>query len=155
MLSGVALAVGEVEDVLAASHALGRRVHDRGSEKEYRFLARDAERLLPVWLNGQMHVLRWGSRRERSRVLPPTGWTKRETVEGSGWDAIGAEEVVIPATMGLERGIWFHVSEGVRGVVARSETGEAVAYVMVEPATHYFRVMTGSEWMPSLVRQLI
>ena len=87
-------------------------------------------------------------------MLPPTGWTS-ETVECGGWEAIGGEEVVIPATMGLECGVWFHVSEGVRGVVGRSEAGEPVAVWMVEPATHYFRVMTGSEWMPSLVRQLI
>jgi hypothetical protein len=40
-------------------------------------------------------------------------------------------------------------------VAARGEAGEAVAYVMVELSSHYYRVMTGTEWMPSLVGQLI
>jgi hypothetical protein len=67
----------------------------------------------------------------------------------------GAVPVVIPATMGLDRGVWFRVREGVRGVVARDESGRPVVYVLVEPASHYYQVMTRSEWMPSLVGERI
>jgi hypothetical protein len=57
--------------------------------------------------------------------------------------------------MGLDRGVWLRVREGIRGVVVRDDRGHAVVYVLVEPATHYYRVMTRSEWMPSLVGELI
>jgi hypothetical protein len=58
MLSGVALALSELPSELIARHALGRRIHDRSGEREVQFLFADAERLLPVWLNGQLQVLR-------------------------------------------------------------------------------------------------
>jgi hypothetical protein len=37
----------------------------------------------------------------------------------------------------------------------RDNRGEAVVYVLVEPSTHYYKVMTRSPWMPSLVGELI
>jgi hypothetical protein len=43
----------------------------------------------------------------------------------------------------------------VRGVAVRDERGEVVVYVLVEPATHYYQVMTRSPWMASLVGELI
>jgi hypothetical protein len=39
--------------------------------------------------------------------------------------------------------------------VANGRNGEPVAYVIVEPASHYYRVMTRSRWMPVLVGQTI
>jgi hypothetical protein len=62
---------------------------------------------------------------------------------------------MIPATMGLDRGVWFHIREGVRGVVVRDEQGSPVVYVLCEPATHHYQVMTRSSWMPVLVGDLI
>jgi hypothetical protein len=35
------------------------------------------------------------------------------------------------------------------------EQGRPVVYPIVEPATHYYEVMTRSEWMPVLVGELI
>jgi hypothetical protein len=63
--------------------------------------------------------------------------------------------VVIPATMGMDRGVWFAIREGVRGVAVRDEKGRNVAYVLVEPASHYYQVMTRSLWMPVLVGERI
>ena len=111
--------------------------------------------MLPVWLDGRLQIARWGTRRGQSRRLPCTAWTWLETFESGGWREPGGEPVVIPATMGLDRGVWFLVTEGVRGVAVRDERGEAVVYVLVEPSTHYYQVMTRSEWMPSLVGELI
>jgi len=62
MLSGVALALSELPSELIARQALGGRIHDRGGEREVQFLFAEAERLLPVWRNGQLLVLRWGNR---------------------------------------------------------------------------------------------
>lgn len=57
--------------------------------------------------------------------------------------------------VGLDRGVWFRVREGVRGVMLRDEQGQPIVYVLVEPPTHYYEVMTRSEWMPALVGELI
>jgi hypothetical protein len=155
VFSGVALAASEVPVELIERHGLSRREHDRGGEREYQFLLRDRERTLPVWLDGQLQILRWGNQRRQSRRLPVTAWTRRATLEAGGWGAVEVRPVVIPATVGLDRGVWFQVREGVLGVVVADEWGEEVVYVLVEPATHYYQVMTRSEWMPSLVGELI
>ncbi len=155
MFAGVALTLSEVPVELVEQHGLRRRVYERGGEAEVQFLLRDGERVLPVWLDGRLQVVRWGNRRGQSRVLPCTAWTWLATLEGGGWGDRGAVPVVIPATMGLDRGVWFRVREGVRGVVVRDERGQPVVYVLVEPASHYYQVMTRSGWMPALVGELI
>src|SRR3954453_5231993 len=98
---------------------MARRVHDRGGEKEVHFLLADAERVLPVWLDGRLQVVRWGNRRGQSRGLPCTAWTRMATLGGGGWGDREPREVVIPATTGLDGGVWFRIREGVRGVVVR------------------------------------
>jgi hypothetical protein len=62
--------------------------------------------LLPVWHEGRLLLVRWGNRRE-SRRLPCTGWTWLSTVEAGRWTGYGAELVDVPATLGLENGVWF------------------------------------------------
>jgi hypothetical protein len=42
------------------------------------------ERVLPVWLDGQLRIVRWGNRRGQSRHLPLTAWTSLATVEAGG-----------------------------------------------------------------------
>jgi hypothetical protein len=64
-------------------------------------------------------------------------------------------QVVIPAALGLDWGVWFPIRAGVRGLVVRDERGRPVVYVLCEPATHYYQVMTRSPWMPVLVGELI
>jgi hypothetical protein len=153
MCTGVSLAVSEVPQEVLEGHALPRRLIERGGEPEVRFLFRDVPRLLPVWHEGRLRLVRWGARRAESRTLPPTGWTWLATVESGGWAALGPEPVVIPASMGLERGVWFRVREGVRGLLVRDEHGREAVYMLVEPASHYFGVMTRSARMPVLVGQ--
>jgi hypothetical protein len=155
MFAGVALAWSELPTELIERHGLGRRTHERGGEPEARFLFHDRERVLPVWLDGRLAVVRWGNRRGQSERLPCTAWTWLSTVEAGRWAEWGAEPVVIPAAMGLDRGVWYQVREGVRGVVVRDEQGRPVVYVLVETASHYYRVMTRSEWMPVLVGERI
>lgn len=76
-------------------------------------------------------------------------------MEAGGWSRWEAEPVVIPATMGLEGGVWYAIRQGVRGVLVRDEQGKPVAYVVCEPASHYYRVMTKSERMPVLIGERI
>ncbi len=61
----------------------------------------------------------------------------------------------IPATLGFERGVWFRVRQGIRGLLVPDEQGVAVAYMVCEPASHYYRVMTRSDRMPVLIEERI
>jgi hypothetical protein len=92
------------------------------------------------------------SRRDRS-ALPCTGWTWQATVESGYWAEAGAEPVVIPGTLGVEKGIWFPITQGVHGLLVHDEEGRRVVYMVCEKSTHYFRIMTRSERMPVLVGQ--
>lgn len=65
------------------------------------------------------------------------------------------EAVVIPAAFGLHRGMWFLITQGIRGIVIESRYGPVV-YMLTVPATNYFRNMTEqSATMPLLVDQVI
>ena len=127
----------------------------RGERPEYRFLYRDRVPRLPVWRDGRLQVVRWGNGRGQRRSLPRTAWTWLETIRGGGWRGTGAAPVDIPATYGLERGVWFLVRQGIRGLLVPDERGLAVAYMICEPATHYYRVMTRSDRMPVLIDERI
>lgn len=151
MLAGIALAHAEIPQELIEQHGLSRRVHDRGGAQEVRFLLPDRERILPVWLDGQLKVVRWG----QSPHLPFTAWTRLETVEKGGWGELELTQVVIPAAMGLDGGIWFPIQKGLRGLLVRDERGALVVYVLVEPATHYYQMMTHSQWMPALSSDIV
>ena len=156
MLSGTALALSELPMELMVHHGLGRRIHDRGGEREVQFLFADAERVLPVWRNGRLEILRWGHRRGESARLPCTAWTQIDTVQGGGWGERGVEPVIIPATMGLDKGVWYRIRQGIRGLVVPDERGSPRVYVICEPSSHYYQIMTrGSRWMPALIDERI
>jgi hypothetical protein len=156
MLSGLALALSELPLELIGRHGLGRRIHDRGGESEVQFLFADADRLLPVWHGGRLEVLRWGNDRSENSQLPCTAWTQLGTVEDGGWGERAVESVVIPATMGLDKGVWYCIRQGIRGVLVHDEKGLARVYVVCEAASHYYQIMTrGSRWMPVLIDERI
>ena len=119
-------------------HGPAKRVHDRDGQKERRFLHRDAERVLPLGYEGRLRLARWG------------GW-----VEEGKWAAREPEPVEIPATMGLEGGVWFKIQQGIRGVLVKDDGGNAAVYVVCEPASHYYEVMTRSKRMPVLIDERI
>ena len=61
----------------------------------------------------------------------------------------------IPAAFAYANGVWFKVKQGLRGLVVRTRAGEPVAYMVCEPATRYYRVMTRCEWMPVFIGEVI
>jgi hypothetical protein len=133
-----------------------RRLHMRGERPEYRFLWRDARPQLPVISDGRLILARWGNGRRQSRILPSTGWTWLASLRDGSWTGIDAAEVVIPATYGLDgRGVWFLIQVGIGGLLVPDENGKAVVYVIAEPASHYYEVMTGERRMPVLIGQRI
>jgi hypothetical protein len=137
----------------------GRTIRERQRTREGRpemhFLLTDCDRVLPVYLGGQTHILQWGTRRGQSPRLPCTAWAQLESLQTGKWTELEPADAVISASRALNNGIWFDVREGIRALVVRDEQGAQVAYPLVEPSSHYYQVMTGSEWMPCLVRQRI
>jgi hypothetical protein len=153
---GIAVTGSELPTDLIGRRELERRRYARGEQQEYRFLFRDRRPCLPIWRDGQLQIVRWGNGRGQSRSLPRTGWTWLETIRQGSWRGSGAVPVEIPASYGLERrGVWFLIETGIRGLLVPDERGWAVCYMICEPATHYYRIMTGSDRMPVLIDQRI
>jgi hypothetical protein len=155
MLTAVALPYHALPLALIERHDLDRLAHARGGERELQFHFAAAVPLLPAWHEGRLRVARWGCRRGESRFLPVGGWTKQATVESGYWLGCGAEPVDIPAALGFDGGVWFAVRQGLRGVLVPDEGGEARVYIICEPSSHYYGVMTRSTWMPVLIGERI
>lgn len=155
MCIGIALSWSSVPTELIGRHGLARRVCERGGEQEIQFLFRDRVPRLPVWRDGRLQIVRWGNGRGQSRCLPRTGWTWLETVQQGGWRHANPVPVDIPAILGCDRGIWYAVRQGMRGLLVPDERGMAVCYMICEPASHYYRIMTGSSRMPVLIDERI
>ena len=51
--------------------------------------------------------------------------------------------------------MWYRIREGIRCLVVRDEERLPRVYVLCEPASHYYQVMTRSEWMPCLIGERI
>jgi hypothetical protein len=155
MCAGISLSWSSVPREVIGRHGLHRRVCERGGEWEIQFHFSDRAPRLPVYRDGRLQIVRWGNGRGQSRFLPRTGWTWLETVRQGGWRHCRPLPVDIPATLGYERGVWYSVRQGMRGVLVPDERGLAVCYMLCEPASHYYRIMTGSTRMPVLIDEII
>jgi hypothetical protein len=131
------------------------RIHDRGGCAEVRFEWWQDPAVLPVRWDGAMRLVPWGSKARQSR-LPHGSCLSREQLAGGLLAHARPEEVVIPANYGFHRGTWFLIEEGVRGVLLPHPVSGPVVYLLVEPASNYYRNMTGqSPMMPVFVNQII
>lgn len=157
MCTIVAIPVSAIPKVIFTDYQLERRVHDRGGDQpEVWFAHRDPQPLLPVIDGGAFKLLPWGSNNDSSR-LPRTGWTWRSSIDGGAWNDIGCptEMTIIPVTYGHEKGIWFKITEGIHGLIARPTHESPTVYMICEPPTRYFKVMTRSQRMPWLIDEVI
>lgn len=143
-MDGIALAWSEVPLELIERYGLSRLAHERGGERELRFLRHHCRALLPVWHCGQLRIVPWG------RV--GGGLTWQQSVDAGLWE--NAEPVEIRASAGWDGGVWFRIRQGVRGLLVETPQ-ELASYVIVEPATYYYRVMTRRERMPVLIGERI
>src|SRR5262249_12723719 len=116
---------------------------------------RDRRPRLPIWRVGQYQIVRWGNGRGKSRILPATGWTWQEAIEEGYWQNLEPAFVDIRANLGLDHGIWVRIRQGIRGILGPDEQGTAVVYMICEPASHYYRIMTRSSRMPLLIEERI
>lgn len=106
----------------------------------------DSSPLLAVKGFGGNRVVSWGN----SKLFH----CRKESLVAGKWRYLKPESVEIIANRAQTHGIWFQVKEGIRGVLINTPLGEE-CYILTEPATHYFKTMTGSDRMPVLVGQII
>ena len=71
------------------------------------------------------------------------------------WRNLDTVFVDIPATLGYEQGVWYTVREGIRELLVADEQGVAVCYMICEPSSQYYRVMTRIRRMPALIGERI
>ena len=151
MLRGIALAQHLLPVQFAEQHGLASRLADRGGEQEYQFLWSADARLLPVWDRDVLRLVLWSCRRGESRWLPIAPATSLATVEDGSWKPFRPRQVEIPATLILEGQVWAFVQQGLHGLLVSDEHGAERVYVICEPASYYFKVMTRGLWMPVLI----
>ena len=147
MCFGIALAISEVPEELVELHRHRVALREPGDTRELRFLFRDPKPELPVWHGNQLLIYPWGNRDGASR-LPRTGWCRQESLDEGRWRHLYPTPVEIPATFGLEKGVWFLIEEGLCGVLVHDESGGPHVYMLTQPASHYYEVMTRHNRMP-------
>lgn len=76
-------------------------------------------------------------------------------MEAGKWSGVAPVPVEVPARYALMNGVWFKVTRGLRGLAVATPAGGPVVYLLGEPSTRYYRVMTRAEWMPVLVGEVI
>jgi hypothetical protein len=154
MCTGVSLGWSFVPTELKG-WSLRRRVHHRDGKREIWFFYEDRTPKLPILRDGRLQFARWGNGRGQSRLLPRTGWTWLSTVASGYWSHIGGIFVDIPANFAYDRGVWVHVRQGIRGILVPDESGNAVCYMVCEPSSHYYQIMTRSDRMPVFIGERI
>ncbi|MBX3427672.1 MAG: hypothetical protein KF688_18475 [Pirellulales bacterium] len=123
--------------------------------EEIHFLYTDPRPQLPVLHEGRIVVYEWGNRGDKDSRLYRTGWCQRESLEAGKWRWLEPEKVVIPANFGLEKGVWFHIEQGIEGIVVRDERQRPRVYMLTQQASHYYQTMTKHDRAPVLIEQEI
>jgi hypothetical protein len=143
-----------IEEYNLRSHV---RQRSDAAEEEivFDFADRSHEPRLPVLHDGQMLIYDWGNRGGRVPKLPKTGWCRQESLQAGTWRWLEPEPVVIPAQFGLEKGVWFSITDGVKGVVVLDQQKHPHVYMLTQEASTYYRNMTKHDRMPVLVGEQI
>ncbi len=96
-------------------------------------------------------IMRWGNR-DKASPFPQTGWARVDSIYAGKWDYLKPSPVLILVTYGVEKGKWFKINNGIRGVVVR-RGGDMRAYMLTDQAVDEYLDMTGHARMPVLVDQ--
>lgn len=155
MCKGISILRSRIKQELFDRYELEERVTSRGGEPELHFMYTDRVVLLPVLQDGQLTIMEWGNRGNKESKLPRTGWCRTESLEAGKWKWLRPEAVEIPADFGLEKGVWFQIIQGLRGVVVKDELKRPHVYMLTQPASHYYEIMTKHDRMPQLIGQEI
>jgi hypothetical protein len=153
MCTGIALPIDELPEELIRRQRRRLVLRVPGEGRELRFLYRDPHPELPAWHGDRLGIYPWGGGGQSA--LPRTGWCRLEVLEQGLWRHLYPEPVEIPAALGLERGVWFLIPEGIRGVMVRDERSRPHVYMLTQPASHYYQIMTRNPRMPVLLGEQI
>lgn len=149
MCTGITIAWRDLPAKLIQKHQLEERMIQRSetAEKEILFMQRHRRPLLPVFYQGELRILPWGNR-QRNINVPLAQWCDLATLESGAWSMYHTESAEIQANFGLERGVWFQIREGVKGAIIHDQHEQPYVYMLLQPASHYYQVMTGYEKEP-------
>lgn len=159
MCRAISILKNRINLELIEEYQLGSRVRQRTNAAEeelvFDYADRDHEPQLPVIHAGQMRIYEWGNRSGKIEKLPKTGWCRQESFADGKWRWLEPELVIIPAQFGLEKGVWFTLTEGIQAVVVADPDGQWHVYMLTKKASVYYTNMTRHDRMPVLVGESI
>lgn len=97
----------------------------------------------------KVRLLNWGNRNKKIN-LPKTGWAKSESLKNSKWDYLKPKEVIIPAVKGYEKGVWFPIKKGIKGIVIDKD-GEQRVYMVTRQSSPEYLNLTKHDREPDLL----
>lgn len=109
---------------------------------------------LPVVYRGQNRLFAWGAQ-SREFGVPITGFCKLESFKSGRWQWLRPRDVLILASAVCTHGVWYQVRVGLEGIIVLDRKKIPRVYIITQPATHYFRTMTGADRMPILRDQIL
>ena len=156
MCTGITIACRDIPTRLIRKHQLDERIIQRSetADKEILFMQRHRQPLLPVFYEGELQILPWGNR-PRHNNAPLAWWCEVATLESGAWSMYHPEPVEILANFGLERGVWFQIREGIQGAIIHDQHEQPCVYMLLQPASHYYQVMTGYHREPVFLGEQI
>lgn len=158
MCAGLAVERRSIPNELIKKYNLEERIVSRkeGAEEEIHFqFYRAPTAIIPAYYGGLLDIFEWGNRNNKQSKLPKTGWCRKESLEQGKWNYLQPEEVDIPAAFGLEKGVWFQITEGMKGIIVKDEQGKPHIYMLTQPASHYYEVMTRHDREPIFIGENI
>lgn len=155
MCKGISILKARLKQELFEAYELAHRVTSRGpdAEPELHFMYTDPVVQLPVIDGGEIAIYEWGNRGNKESKLPRTGWCRLESLEAGKWRWLKPQQVEIPADFGLEKGVWFKINHGLKGVLVEDELKKPHVYMLTQQASHYYQTMTKHDRMPLLIEQ--
>jgi hypothetical protein len=111
--------------------------------------------LLPVILDQEFRIVRWGNAQRISKSLPVSGWVSEDDLEKGLWQHLPCQEVVIVGSAALDRGIWFPMLQGIAGIFVEDEHHTPTVYMRMVKPTDYYAIMTKAKSMPKLIGEII
>ena len=155
MCRAISLLKSRINAELIEEYKLESLAWRRGETTEpeilFDYAARVSTPYLPVVHAGQLCIYEWGNRSGKTEKLPKTGWCQQESLAAGKWRWLNPEPIVIPAQYGLEKGIWFHITEGLKGIAVQDKSRHWHAYMLTQAASVYYQNMTRHDRMPVLL----
>jgi hypothetical protein len=157
MCDAVSLSLRELPTRYQTHPAIQSRRVGRGGEEEVQFFyeRQPYPALLPIIVDEQFRIVRWGNRHRRSNILPHTGRVELRDITQGCWQHIDTQEVTIVGNAALHRGVWFPLLEGIKGIYVVDEKQVPTVFMLMTPSTDYYRIMTKSGLMPALLGEVV